>query len=308
MFLNRVPDLSTLEIFTVVARTGAISKAARELGMSQQAVSARMRTLESTTRLAILQRTTTGATLTPHGKALLEQVTRVLENAQDLQRCIEQLSGDLISTLEVSASQTIAEHLVPSWLMAFRRDSGQTEQDRAEVSVHVGNTQDVITFLRTQVVELGFIESPNIPFGFNHKVIAHDQVELVVTPEHPWTKLTAPLPIETLVNTPLIMRETGSGTRDVLEFEVARYGKVNIPAALELGTTSAVRSAAVAGIAPSFLSLRTVADDLAVRRLVAIPTELGQVTRPFTALWNGPVHRLSPAAQDFLRLAQHTIN
>lgn len=306
MFLNRVPDLSTLEIFTVVARTGAISKAARELGMSQQAVSARMRAFESTTRLAVLQRTTTGATLTPYGKALLEQVTRVLGTAQDLQREIEQLSGDHVSTLEISASQTIAEHLVPSWLMAFKRDAGQTAEGNVEVSVHVGNTQDVITFLRTQVVELGFIESPNIPSDFSHKVIGHDQVELVVAPEHPWANLNAPLSIETLVKTPLIMRETGSGTRDVLEFEVARYGKVNVAAALELGTTSAVRSATVAGIAPSFLSLRTVAEDLAARRLIAIPTELGQVTRPLTALWNGPVHRLSPAAQEFLRLAQRT--
>lgn len=307
MFLNRVPDLSTLEIFAVVAQTGAISKAARELGMSQQAVSARMRALESTTRLSVLQRTTTGATLTPHGKALLEHTTRVLGTAQDLQRHIEQLSGDHISSLEISASQTIAEHLVPSWLMAFRRGANLQEQGKTEVSVHVGNTRDVITFLRTQVVELGFIESPNIPAGFNHKIIAHDQVELVVAPEHPWVSLKVPLPLESLINTPLIMREPGSGTRDVLEFEVARYGKVNVPAALELGTTSAVRSATVAGIAPSFLSLRTVAEDLAARRLIAIPTELGQVTRPFTALWIGPVHRLSPAAQEFLRLAQHSI-
>lgn len=306
LLLNRVPDLAVLEIFAEVARAGSISKAARNLGLSQQAVSARMRSLEEVTRLSLLQRTTTGATLSPDGLALLPQVERVLNAAQDLQRHIETTSGDRANTLEVGASQTVAEHLVPPWLIRFQTELHQPGQKTGDVSVHVGNTQDVIKFLRSQVIELGFIESPHIPAEFSHKVIARDQLELVVYPQHPWAKLKSPLSLGTLTTTPLVMRESGSGTRDVLEFELARFGKVNVPAALELGTTSAVRSAAVAGIAPSFLSLRTVQDDLDSGRLVAVPTELGKVTRPFTALWNGPTHRLSAQAQCFLKIAHLT--
>lgn len=304
--LNRVPDLATLEIFAEVARSGSISKAARKLGLSQQAVSARMRSLEGVTRLSLLQRTTTGATLSPHGLEFLSQADRVLGAAQDLQRHIETTSGDRAKTLEVAASQTVAEHLVPHWLMRFQTERHQSGQKTSDVSVHVGNTQDVIKFLRSQVVELGFIESPHIPADFSHEIIAQDQLELVVSPEHRWAKIDALLPLEKLIATPLVMREAGSGTRDVLEFELARFGMTNVPAALELGTTSAVRSAAVAGIAPSFLSLRTVQDDLEVGRLVAVPTALGKVTRPFTALWNGPTHRLSAQAQSFLKIAHLT--
>lgn len=306
--LNRVPDLATLEIFVEVAQSSSISKAARNLGLSQQAVSARMRSLEGTTRLSLLQRTTTGATLSPDGLALLTQVERVLAAAQDLQQHIETTSGDRAKTLEVAASQTVAEHLVPHWLIQFQTEVRQLGQKTSDVSVHVGNTQDVIKFLRNQVVELGFIESPHIPAEFNHKIIAHDQLELVVCPQHPWAKQDGPLSLERLTGTSLVMRELGSGTRDVLEFELARYGRVNVPAALELGTTSAVRSAAVAGIAPSFLSLRTVQGDLDSGRLVTVSTELGKVTRPFTALWNGPTHRLSPQAQALLKITQLASN
>lgn len=303
MLLNRVPDLATLEIFKVVAQTGSISKAARKLGMSQQSVSARMRSMEATTRLSLLTRTTTGARLTPHGQLMIEQIDRVLAAAQQLQHHIEDVAGDKRQVLEVAASQTIAEHLVPAWLMAFNR-AAHPASKASEVSVHVGNTRDVITFLRNQVVELGFIESPTIPTNLSRRVIARDYLELVVAPTHPWARRKAPVSIDELARTPLVMREVGSGTRGVFEHTLAQHGVTPAPAALELGTTSAVRSAAIAGIAPSFLSSRTIDDNAVAQRLVIVPTELGRVSRPFTALWNGPVHRLSSSAQAFLLISQ----
>ena len=303
LYLNRVPDLTTLEIFRVVTQTGSISKAARELGMSQQAVSARMRALEATTRLTLLQRSPTGVQLTPHGLGLQDHADRILEAAALFQKHVTATSGERGASLNIAASQTLAEHLVPRWLMAFRRELAATEASPTEVAVTVGNTQDVIKFLRSQVVELGFVESPNLPPDLSHRVIATDQLVLVVTPSHRWATLSSPVPVSDLARTALVMREEGSGTRDALDAALARHGTAPCAPALELGTTSAVRSAVVAGIAPSFLSLRTVASDLEARRLVQVPTALGQVTRPFNAIWHGPVHRLSAGARQFLALA-----
>lgn len=288
-----------------MARSGSISKAARQLGVSQQTVSARMRAMETTTRLSLLVRNTTGAQLTPHGHLLLEQIDRLLASAAALQRHVEDLAGDTRLSLEIAASQTIAEHLVPQWLMAFNRGTLR-EHKPAEVSVHVGNTQDVITFLRNQVIELGFIESPTTPTEFNQKVVARDYLELVVAPSHPWAQRTSPLGVAELAATALVLREVGSGTRAAYEHALASKEVTPVPPALELGTTSAVKSASIAGIAPSFLSSRTISDDVAAQRLVIVPTEFGRVSRPFTALWNGPVHRLSQPAQDFLKIAQLT--
>jgi DNA-binding transcriptional LysR family regulator len=88
-----------------------------------------------------------------------------------------------------------------------------------------------------------------------------------------------------LANTPLVVREYGSGTRDALENALAAH-RLTVTIALQLGSTTAIRAAVSAGGCPAVLSHLTVFDDLEAARLVAIPVADGiNLTRRFHAIW-----------------------
>jgi DNA-binding transcriptional LysR family regulator len=88
-----VPDLTSLELLLTVRRTGGLGAAGRELGLTQQAVSARIRSLERRIGLRLLHRSSRGSTLTDAGRLLAEPATGVLDAARVLDACIAALRG-----------------------------------------------------------------------------------------------------------------------------------------------------------------------------------------------------------------------
>lgn len=132
----------------------------------------------------------------------------------------------------MAASLTIAENLMPGWLVTLR----DVDPD-VHVELNVANSAHVIERLRGGEADLGFIEGRGAPRDLHSRAVARDRLVVVASPAHPWSRKRRPLrPVE-LATTPLLLREAGSGTRETLEAALAPYGGVTEPA-LELGGTA----------------------------------------------------------------------
>src|ERR1700730_11422639 len=257
-----VPDLAALELLLSVARTGSLNSAARQVGISQQAVSARIRAMEAQTGVVLVHRTPRGSTLTAEGAVIAEWAARLLDVAAGLDAGLAALRQDRRSRLRVSASSTIAEQLLPAWLASFRAAAGGPGREVPDIVLTAANTKIVITHVTEGRADIGFTEGPHQPAALPSRVIGHDRLVLVVAPGHPWTRRRSGVGAAELAGTPLVSREGGSGTRDRLTAALAPArgpGAVQAPAALSLSPTAAVRSAVLVGAAPAVISELAVA-------------------------------------------------
>jgi molybdate transport repressor ModE-like protein len=300
MLSARVPDLDSLQLLLTVARTGSFGTAGRELGLTQQAVSARVRTIEKLVGVRVINRGTRGSTLTEAGALLADWATRVIDAAHELDVAMSALRTERDDHLDVAASYTVAEYLLPRWLARLRNELGPA----TGVNLVVRNSEQVAALVLDGAAALGFVEGPDVPAGLDMTAVGSDELVVVVPPGHPWTRRRRPITVEELAAVPLVTRERGSGTRQVLDdaFAAAAPGEHRAAPALELSATTAIRHAVLAGAGPAVLSLLAVGDDIAAGRLVRVRLHDLPLRRQLHGIWpEGPV----PAgpARDLLRIA-----
>ncbi|GAA5055366.1 LysR family transcriptional regulator [Streptomyces similanensis] len=291
---HRVPDLGALELLLAVARLGSLGGAARELGITQPAASSRVRSMERQLGLALVDRSPRGSRLTDAGALVTDWARRVVEAAEAFDAGAQALRDRRDSRLRVAASMTIAEYLLPGWLIALRARRPDTA-----VSLLAGNSAVVAERLLAGEADLGFVEGVSVPPGLDSVVIAHDRLIVVAAPAHPWARRRRPIEAAELAATPLILREKGSGTRQVLD---AALGGLARPL-IELSSTTAVKAAAVSGAGPAVLSELAVGDELTLRRLVTVPVEDVALRRDLRAVWPAG-HRPAGPARELLTLTR----
>ncbi|MEV5239295.1 LysR family transcriptional regulator [Streptomyces cinnamoneus] len=294
---HRVPDLGSLELLLAVARLGSLGRAARELGITQPAASGRLRGMERLLGVALVERSPRGSRLTDAGVLVTDWARRIVEAAEAFDAGVQALRGRRDSRLRVAASMTIAEYLLPGWLIALR-----TQRPGTAVSLLTGNSTAVAERLLAAEADLGFVEGLDVPPGLDGAVIGHDRLVVVTAPGHPWARRRAPLTAAELAATPLILRERGSGTRQVLDAALAAHGGLSEPL-LELASTTAAKAAAVSGAGPSVLSELAIGEELAARRLVEVPVADLPLQRTLRAVWPRG-HRPTGPARDLLGLTR----
>lgn len=292
------PDLAALDLLDSIAELGSLGQAAARHAISQPAVSLRMSQLERRLGLTLLMRTPAGTRLTPAGERVVTLSRQVLAEARAMMTGVEALVAAESSHLRVAASLTVAEHLLPGWLAALHRESPDVV-----LSVEVTNSAKVLDRVREGVADVGFVEGHEhrLP-GLASVAVRSDRLVVVVDPRHPWARRQTPLTGTELADTELIVREAGSGTREILMDGLTPFG--GIRSRLELGSSAAILEAARRGEGPAVLSALAVAADVDAGRLVAVATEGIDLTRVLRAVW--PETRpLAPLAERLLNLAAH---
>ncbi|MFC5909685.1 LysR family transcriptional regulator [Streptacidiphilus monticola] len=294
---SQVPDLGALELLLAVIRTGSLGRAAAELGISQPAASARIAGMERQIGVPLLERSTRGSCPTEAGALVAEWASAVVAAARALDAGIAALRERRDARLRVTASLTVAEYLMPGWLLALRAAHPDTA-----VTLRAANSRQVAEDVASGAADLGFVEGRHLPSGLDGTVIATDRLVVVVAPGHPWARRRQSVAAAELAATPLILREQGSGTREVLDAALAPAGGPVAPL-LELASTTALKSAAASGAGPAVLSELAVADELSRGRLVAVRLSDLELSRPLRAVWpRGP--KPAGPARDLLGLSR----
>lgn len=294
---HRVPDLGALELLLAVVRLGSVGRAAAELGVTQPATSARIRSMERQIGVTLLDRSPRGSHPTEAGALVAEWARQVLAAAEELNAGLEALRERRDARLRIAASLTVAEYLMPGWLVTLR-----TVHSDVAVTLTAANSTVVAEQVRDGDADLGFVEGLRTPPDLNGTVVATDRLVVVVGAAHPWARRRSGVPAAELAKAPLVLREQGSGTREVLDRALAAHGGT-APPLLQLASTTALKAAAESGAGPVVVSALAVTDELASGRLVAVPVPDLDLSRPLRAVWpTGP--RPSGPARDLLTLTR----
>lgn len=285
------PDLTALDLYASVVELGSLGRAAKIHGIAQPSASSRIRNLERQLGVTLLKRSPTGSSPTSEGIVVSGWTDAILRAAHDLEAGLEALKAEQVGRLRISASYTIAEYLLPGWLGRFVR-----EHPRDTVALDVANSTHVLAELERGEADIGFIETPLETPSMQEAVIAHDRLVTVVRPDHPWAAQESVTMVE-LAETPLVMREKGSGTREALEQALLEAGHGPPVSVFELGSTSAVRSAVLGGNSPTVISQLAVASELRDGQLIEVNVQGLQINRDLRAVWPSgkPLPKLAAA-------------
>ena len=270
-------ELRELELLVAVTETGSLGQAAARCGLSQPAVSARMTNLEGKRGLRLLYRDPSGTRPTPAGTEIAAAARDVLAATARLLGAADSLAAESGSRLRVAASFTVAEHLAPAWIEALRADLPDVS-----LTLEVANSTLVLAAVGRGQVDLGFVEGPDREMvGLGSEAITTDTLAVVVAAGHPWAH--RPVTGADLAGAELIVRERGSGTREVLDEALAPFGGVR--SRLELGSSAAIVAAALRGEGPAVLSALAVAADLASGNLHRVEVTGLDLSRTIRAVW-----------------------
>jgi DNA-binding transcriptional LysR family regulator len=292
-----VPDLTSLDLLVSVSELGSINAAAEAHAISQPAASMRIRSLERVLGLRLLERNRTGSALTAAGQATVEWANTVLSDTRALLTGTAALRAAGLSHLRLAASMTVAEYLVPDWLVRLA-----AARPNVTVALQMANTARVGELVVLGEADLGFVEGEKPPGRLHARDVMSDELMVVVGGHHPWARRRRPLSAQDLAATPLLMREVGSGTREVLIAELARH-ELEAQASLELGSTTAIKAAAIAGGAPAVLSSLAVQGEIRSGELIPVPCLDLRLERTIRAVWD-PRRPLTGAAAYLVGLSQ----
>lgn len=271
-------NLHFLRVFTAVAEAGSFSRAAELLFMSQPAVSKLVRELEQQVGLALLDRSARPVRLTEAGEVLLAHARRIFADESAAERALDQLRELGAGSLAVGASSTIGIYLLPPAIARFHR-----RHPRVRLFLDIGNTQQVVQHLRAATLDVAFVEGPVEGEGLDVTPWRGDELVVVAPPDHPLAA-GEPVTLGRLLEEPFVLREPGSGTREVIELALRERGAA-LSVTLELGSTEAIKRAVAAGMGLAIVSVATVTTELAaggLRRLrvpeLPLPRQLTRLT------------------------------
>ncbi|RLP76783.1 LysR family transcriptional regulator [Mycetocola tolaasinivorans] len=281
-------DTASLRVLVAVAETGSFSAAAGRLGVTQQAVSARMRTLEARLGVPLVRRSARGSAMTAEGSVIAGWAADVVSAADVFAASVRTLVEADPAPLRVAASLTIAEYLVPEWLHRLRVAGAPA------VELTAANSAAVAESVRAGRADIGFVETPTAPTDLASRRFATDELVTVVAPGHPWARRISGVTPTELATRPLVVREAGSGTREALDLALDGREDRAVPAAV-LPTTAMVRAMAAAGDAPAVLSVLAVTEALRAGTLVRVRVRGLRITRPLSVVWARGTELSTPA-------------
>lgn len=286
--------LEQLRIFAAVAERMHFTQAARDLGLTQSAVSAAVAALEARYGVALFDRIGRHVELTAAGTSFLAEARDVLAAARRAETALDELTGLARGHLTVMGSQTTATYWLPAQLLRFHQ-----RHPGIAIDLAIGNTSQVAAAVTNGDVELGFIEGPVESPAVTSWPVDLDRLVLVVGHAHAWAAGRA-LGADELRSLPWVLREVGSGTREATETLLAsrQLGLADVNVSLVLPSNEAVRTAVEAGAGATVLSLLVVATSLRAGVLKAAGCALP--SRDFTAIRHRE-RRLSRAAEAFVQ-------
>ncbi len=290
-----------LTVFRAVAAQRSFRRAAEQLYLTQPAVTQQIKALEELIGLPLFDRSGREVTLTPAGELLLryaEEASEVLEHASiELAALIGHLSG----TLRIAASTTIAQYILPPLLGAFLR-----LHPAVRVELDSSNTESVAEAIATGRAALGLVEGPPHTSQVRSEIWLADELVLLVSPSHEWASQRF-ITLQQLAAAPLLMRERGSGTREVIEttLDAAGLPARDLRLAMELNSTEAILGCIEYGVGVGFVSRSAVQRQLAIGTLSIVQVKGLSIPRDLLLLLPAGPEPTGAAAAMLELLRQH---
>jgi DNA-binding transcriptional LysR family regulator len=290
-------NLHLVRIFLTVVEQGSFTHAATALNISQSAASRDIQELERQLGMTLLERRPRGVAPTEAGQELAGHARKIfaLEHAAEIS--LAELRGLQKGKLAIGASSTIGIYMLPPLLGSYRR-----KYPGIELFLDIGNTQQIVEHLLEHRLDVGYVEGPVEQPGLELAPWHEDELVVIAAPDHPLVRQHS-IRAEDLGAVPFVLREAGSGTREVMEQVLAGRG-IAVDVSMELGSTEAVKQAVAAGLGISIVSRSTIQLELATRRLTILPMADLTIRRVLSRVHTRD-HAASRALQEWLHVTQN---
>lgn len=281
-----VLDYHKLRIFKTVADLKSISKAAQMLFMSQPTVTLQIKKLENYLGTTLFTRKKNNLELTPQGKRLYEHAERILKEYAALEEEIKRLNVAYKDVLMLASSSTIGDFLLPKILPGFLEKNPDLR-----LNLFVGNSKEVEEGVLSKVFNLGLIEDSINSNKLDTKKFYEDEIILIASVNNP---IPATIKLEDIHKYPLIMREVGSGTRNVVENSLG----IKLNPVMEISSSRAIAKLVENSGYISFVSRLVVSEMLGCNLVKEIKIEGVSIKRHFSIITQKNI-RLSATERAF---------
>jgi DNA-binding transcriptional LysR family regulator len=281
-------NLHLLRLFATVAKAGSFSKAADILLLSQPSISKGVRDFELQLGCRLLDRTPRGVKPTREGLALMRHADAVFAAERAAEEELRALRSLDSGSLRIGASTTIATYFIPDYLGAFH-----ARHPGIDLQLTSANTRDIAELMLAHEIEIGLVEGPVEEEGLKSEPWRTDEMALIAGPQHAFAQDRTAIDPKRIAHEILIMREPGSGSREVVAQALART--------LEIGSTEAIKQVVAAGLGVAIVSTAAAKDQVALGRLKTVEMRGLVILR---TLWKlkAPGRLDVPAASAFEKL------
>ena len=287
-------NLHLLRMFVAVVDEGGFSPAAAALNVSQSAVSKGVKELEGQLGCSLIERRA-GTRPTETGAVLLNHARKLFAAERNAEEELRSLQGLTRGELRLGASTTVATYMLPALLGTFHAAHPQIK-----IRLTSENTRRIAEGLLSREVDLAVVEGRVDDPDIEAAVWRIDELALLVSAGHPFAKTNRPVDPEELARTPFLVREPGSGTREVVADALERAG-VHPVETIEIGSSEAIKQLVAAGFGVAIVSLAAARDQIALGVLKAVEIKGIAICRQISGL-HVRGRPLGPAAAAFERL------
>lgn len=266
-------NLHLLRLFVAVIEHRSFSRAAEALHISQPAVSRGVRAFEEQVGNRLLDRGPDGIVPTEAGRILLRHAMPLFAAERAAAEDLAALRGLSTGSLRIGASTTIATWYLPRVLAAYHR-----VHPNVNLRLSAANTQEIVDRLVSRDLDLALVEGPIAHPSITARPWKRDHLVWVAASGHSLAQAGAPLSPDCLQGQVIVVREPGSGTRDVGLAALQDHG-ITPSAMMEVGDTAAIKQVVVAGIGIALLSEAAVRPQLTLGELAILPIRDFSVTR-----------------------------
>lgn len=288
-----------LQVFNTVAKRLNFTKAAEELFITQPAVTKHIQEIENHFKVKLFERNGTKIKLTPAGETLLQHTDQLFAVYRNLEFELNTFTQQRTGKLRIGASTTVAQYVLPPVLAAFHK-----KFNNIKVTLTINNTEQIEQALQNKNIDLGIIEGQSKNNLFKYTEFVKDELVLVANINHPLAKKDMIKPDE-LLKIPLLLREPGSGTLEVLAHALKPLGiKISqLQNEMELGSTESMKLYLLNSNAMAFLSVHSILKELQNKECCIIDVKGLTIERHFYFIQQ---HGQAEALPDlFMKFARH---
>lgn len=267
-----------LKVFKTVADRLSFTKAAAELLISQPAVTKQINELERLLGKPFFLRHGNRISLTDDGVRLLEYANRILALYGELRDAFVEEQGAFSGEIRLGASTTLSQYVLPGLLAKFRK-----LYPDVRVTLFNGNTEQIERQIADGKLDFGMIEGTASNPALHYELFMDDELVLVTSASN--TSFTREeITAADLPALPLVIRENGSGTLDVLSRELSRHGLSlrQLHIEMQLGSTESIKHYLFYSDTFAFVSVQAVLDELAANRLRVVEVGDMELVRRFS--------------------------
>jgi len=267
-----------LKVFCTVAETKSFSKTSQIIHLTQPAVSLQIQALEELYESKLFDRSSSSINLTSSGEVLYSYAKNILAQYAELEKEIGKITGLIKGSITIGASTTIGNYLLPGVVFNFKKT-----HPKIKINILIGNTNRVLDLLNSGVVEFGLVEGETTRSKIKVEALLTDELVFIIPAMHPLAKKKS-ISILELMKEPFIIREEGSGTRQVIEKYLALHGiKISdMHIALVLGGIESIKEAVERGMGISIVSRWAARKEVQFGTLKYITAKEDRILRDFS--------------------------